>query len=344
MKLTPQQLPQHLSKQLAPIYFVSGDEPLLVQEACDAIRQQAQTQGYCERETHEVTQAFNWEQWISSYQSLSLFAEKRLIELRISGNKLGTQGSKCIKSYLENIPADIVLLIISAKLETSTQKTKWYQAIDAAGVVMPIWPIPLAQLPQWISQRLQQKQLQADKQAIQLIAENTEGNLLASAQIIEILSLLHTDKCITSEDVLAAISDGSRFSAFDLVDNSLLGHSHKASKILRSLREEGTDPYPILWALSREIRQLQRITTMITQGTPQLQAMKAMGVWQKRQAIVQAGLQRHKHTAWLAMLKQCAAIDQIIKGLKIGNPWDELLHLVLSLSGKPLLIRGSELI
>ena len=212
MKLPPAQLAKHLQGPLAPVYVVSGDEHLLCQEACDAIRGACRQQGFSERQVLNVETGFDWGQLIEAGASLSLFAEKRLLELRIPNGKPGDKGAAALLDYLARPAEDTVLLISLPKLDGSTQKTKWAKAlIDGKPVqFLQIWPVDAQQLPQWIRQRLSQAGLAADQEAVELIAARVEGNLLAAAQEIEKLKLLAEGGQVTTETVQAAVADSAR--------------------------------------------------------------------------------------------------------------------------------------
>ena len=230
MKLSPAQLGKHLQGTLAPIYVVCGDEHLLCQEACDAIRAATRAQGFSERQVFHVETGFDWGQLIEAGASLSLFAEKRLIELRIPNGKPGDKGAAALLDYLARPAEDTVLLISLPKLDGSTQKTKWAKAlIDGKDVqFLQIWPVDAAQLPQWIRQRLAQAGLSADQEAVELIAARVEGNLLAAAQEIEKLKLLADAGQISADTVQAAVADSARYDVFGLIDAALHGQAAHA--------------------------------------------------------------------------------------------------------------------
>ncbi|RPO60689.1 DNA polymerase III subunit delta [Pseudomonas aeruginosa] len=218
MKLTPAQLAKHLQGPLAPVYVISGDEPLLCQEACDAIRQACRERDFGERQVFNAEANFDWGLLLEAGASLSLFAEKRLIELRLPSGKPGDKGAAILQEYLQRPPEDTVLLLSLPKLDGSTQKTKWAKAlIDGnAAQFIQVWPVDVHQLPQWIRQRLSQAGLSASPEALELIAARVEGNLLAAAQEIEKLKLLAEGNQIDAATVQAAVADSARFDVFGL--------------------------------------------------------------------------------------------------------------------------------
>lgn len=332
-KLRPEQLGQALSKHIAPIYLVSGDELLLVQEACDAIRQAARNAGFSERELYHCDANFEWGQVLTAANSLSLFADKKIIELRLPTGKPGDKGGKILLEYAQSPASDNLLLIVTEKLDGATQKSKWFKAIEDAGVHIQVWPITAAQLPRWIGTRLQQAGLRADSNAIDLLASRIEGNLLAAAQEIEKLKLLTNDNIVSYEMMASVVADSARYDVFGLTDKALHGDARAAVKTLHGLKTEGTEPITILWALTREIRSLVQISLAIAQGKHFDWAAKQAGVWDKRQPLIRAALQRLKPAQLQQLLRKANGIDKAVKGMRNAEPWDELLDLTLNLAG-----------
>ncbi|MBE7927434.1 DNA polymerase III subunit delta [Pseudomonas saudiphocaensis] len=338
MKLSPAQLGKHLQGPLAPVYVVSGDEHLLCQEACDAIRAACRQQDFSERQVLNVETGFDWGQLVEAGASLSLFAERRLLELRIPNGKPGDKGAAALIDYLARPAEDTVLLISLPKLDGNTQKTKWAKAlIDGKQVqFVQIWPVDAAQLPQWIRQRLSQAGLAADQEAVELIAARVEGNLLAAAQEIEKLKLLAEAGQVTAATVQAAVADSARYDVFGLIDAVLLGHSEHVLRMLDGLRGEGVEPLFIMTMLAREVRQLANIALLHSQGTPLDRAFSQARppVWDKRRPLVSKALQRHDANSWQALLINAQLIDEQIKGQAPGDPWAGLANLCLQMSGR----------
>ncbi|MYM64653.1 DNA polymerase III subunit delta [Pseudomaricurvus sp. HS19] len=332
-KLRPDQLAAALKRQLAPVYLVCGDEPLLAQETCDQIRQQARANGFSERELYHADAGFDWEGLLTAANSLSLFAERKILELRIDNGKPGDKGSKALLEYCSNPSEDNLLLVVTPKLDGSAQRSKWFKAIESCGDVVQIWPIAGPQLPRWIEQRIQQAGLRADRHAVELLAARTEGNLLAAVQEIEKLKLLATDNFITAETVAGSVADSARYDVFSLIDRALHGDARGAVRTLQGLRGEGTDATVILWALAREIRTLNQILLQQQQGQPFDRAAQSQGVWDKRKPLVRGALQRLRLPQLNTLLRKANAIDKSIKGLRDADPWDELMDLTLNLSG-----------
>ncbi len=341
-RLRPEQLGASLAKGLAPVYLVSGDEPLLALEACDSIRRAARQAGFDERELYHGDSGFDWGQLLAAANSLSLFASRKILELRLPGGKPGDKGAKALIDYLQNPSTDNLLLIVTDKLDSAALKSKWCKAVEDTGIHLQIWPITPAQLPRWIGQRLQQAGLRADSSAIDLLASRVEGNLLAAAQEIEKLKLLADQGLVSHELMAAAVADSARYDVFGLTDKALHGDARGAVKTLHGLRAEGTDAISLLWALTRDIHQLNQIAQAQSQGKPFDQAARQAGVWDKRQPLMQTALRRLKPSQLQQLLRKARGIDSAIKGMRQADPWDELLELILNLAGVQSLTPANE--
>lgn len=337
MRLRFESLSSHVKQALLPIYWVSGDEPFQMDEACKQLRQAAQQQGFSERQVFHVDRGFDWSQLRQSADSLSLFAERKLIELRLPTGKPGTEGSKALQQYTAQAPDDTLLLIVSGKLEPAAQKSKWFTAVEKAGAVTQVWPIEAARLPQWLVRRLQIRGLQATPEALRLLSERSEGNLLAADQELEKLLLLYGPGKLDVPQVQAAVTDSARFDIFDLVDESLAGHSERLCRVLFGLRGEGVEPVLVLWALEREIRGLAQMARRCAEGASPDQAMASQRVWEKRKPLIRKALSRSQANQWERLLIQCGRLDRLLKGQAAGRTWDELLELALSMAGQPAL-------
>lgn len=333
MNIRFEDLSPQLQHGLLPVYIISGDEPLQLGEACDAVRQQARQQGFSEREVMHVEKGFDWEQFLAASNSLSLFAEQRLMELRLPTGKPGDKGSKALQEYARNPAPDTVLLLICGKIEKAAQNSKWYKALDKVGAGVQVWPVEAKMLPQWIKRRMQAKGLQPTVEAVDLLAERVEGNLLAAAQEIEKLLLLYGKGPIDFDAMADSVADNARYDIYALVDAALSGDSKRVVRMLMGLQAEGAETVLLLWALSREIRTLQAMAKQLETGERLEQVMAKARVWPKRKPWVTAGLRRHKSGVWMRLLQKAAAVDLIIKGRKTGNVWDELLQLALDIAG-----------
>ena len=333
MKLKPEQIPAHLQRTLAPIYLISGDEPLQIAEACDAIRARARETGCAERLLFNVESGFDWDALSQARDSLSLFAERRLVELRLPTGKPGEAGAKVLRDYAARPPGDDVLLVISGKIDKDAQRGKWFTALEQAGVVVQVWPLTVAQLPAWIERRMRAKGLQPSSEAVALLAERVEGNLLACAQEIEKLLLLHGTGAVDGAAVSAAVTDSARYSVYDLVDRALAGEGAAVTRVLHGLQGEGEEPVVVLWALAREIRSLAIMADAVQGGAGMEQVFNENRIWQNRKILVSGALKRSSPRSLRLLLRQAGRADRVIKGAAPGNVWDELLQLVLGLAG-----------
>jgi DNA polymerase-3 subunit delta len=332
MRLYPEKLADHLLQKLLPVYLVSGDEPLLLQECCDQIRQKARAENCNEREIIEGgVSNFNWQDILHSASNMSLFADRKLIELRLPSGKPGAEGSKALCEYLDIASGDDVLLIVSGKIDKQSTNSKWYKALDKAGVTVQVWPVDAKNLPRWLQQRVRNAGMSIDDDALRLLCERMEGNLLAAVQEVEKLKLLAADSKITMQTVTEAVSDNARYNLFDMADNALKGNASVSLRMLYGLRAEGTEPPVVLWALVREIRTLYEAQLDCDSGQSTQQALSSRRVWQNRMPLMQAALTRHNTHSLSLLLEQAARADGSIKGFADGKPWDNLSRLVITL-------------
>ena len=333
MRVRPEELARHLQKQLLPIYIISGDEPLLVQEATDLIRQSARAQGCSEREVIDASpKNFDWQEILVSATSMSLFSERKLVEIRLPSGKPGAAGSKALCAYVEMVGPDDVMLLITGKIDKQSMNSKWVKTLDKAGVVIQAWPIGARDLPRWLQQRIAGAGMTIDTDALQLLSDRVEGNLLAAVQEVEKLKLLNNDTHITAQTVTEAVSDNARYNLFEMVDSALRGDSTSSLRMLHGLRAEGTEPTVALWALTRELRTLQLVQAECKQGQNVQQALRSQRVWNNRMQLMQAAVTRHNKESLATILELAATTDGSIKGFAGGKPWDNLESLVLALS------------
>jgi DNA polymerase-3 subunit delta len=334
MRLRANQIKVSIEKKLAPVYLISGDEPLQLGETADTVRQTAKKFGYENREIFTVDASFNWNGFLESAGSLSLFADKKIIDLRIPSGKPGKEGAKAIVKYCERPPEDTLLLITAGKIAKASEKTAWFQALDKGGVVVQVWPLDGRDLMQWVQQRMQQKGLQADQAVFRLLTSRIEGNLLAAAQEIEKLYILFgSEKRLTEQDILDAVADSSRYDVFKLVDSALAGQTQRTHRILQGLKAEGVAEPVILWALSREARTLVKIKDLMAQGERRDSAYKKNQVWGNRQKLLDAALKRLSYQHLEKILLSAAIADCQIKGEAIGDVWVTFMDICLVFSG-----------
>lgn len=340
MQTKPEQLQRQLGQGLARCYLVTGDEPLLVQESADAIRAAARAGGCIERELLEINVAGDWQQLMQSAGALSLFADRKLIEVRLPSGKPGAEGSKALQEYLA-MDSDDVLLIVAGKIDRQSQRAKWYTALDKAGVIVTIWPVSPRDLPRWLGQRLGAAGLQIDKDALQLLAERIEGNLLAAVQEVEKLKLLAEDGKITIDTVLSSVLDNARYNPFGLADTALGGDARAALRTLRGLEAEATQPPVVLWALARDIKLLCQLDEDRRAGVAPDQAINQRGVWRSRAALVKNALNRHTTDSVTQLQSLALETDATVKGFHPGNPWDVLERIILLLALGPQILSAA---
>lgn len=333
MRVYPEKLHNELQRQLLPVYLVSGDEPLQQQECCDAVRSVAREQGCNEREIIDAgVNNFNWDALLHSSNSLSLFAERKLIELRLPSGKPGAEGSKALCEYLDTMSGEDVLLIIAGKIDKQSTNSKWYKAIDKAGATVQVWPVDAKNLPRWVQQRVRAAGMDIDRDALQLLCDRVEGNLLAAVQEVEKLKLLATDGRITLDTVTASVSNNARYNVFAMTDSALGGDAAASLRMLHGLRNEGTEAPAVLWALAREVRTLYAAQQQCDRGQSPQQALSAQRVWKTRMPLMQGALARHSSESLSDLVTFLCEIDGSIKGYAGGKPWDHLETLVARIS------------
>ena len=336
MRVAAHQLQAQLQKGLAPVYLLSGDEPLQMSEAADQVRRQAQSRGYSGREILEVDARFDWSRLLAEANSLSLFAEQRIIDLRIPSGKPGNEGSKALSDYAARPPQDVLLLITLPKLEKSQSASKWFKALDKLGVTVQIWPVEGVRLQPWIEQRMRGTGLTPAAEVIPMLAERVEGNLLAARQEIEKLLLLYGPGVITAEQLAESVADSARYDVFGLIDAALAGEVGRCVRILNGLQAEGTPEPVVLWALTRELRLLVSLAGEMAGGRSAQQAVGARReVWDKRKPLVTKSLQRLRPETLQRLLQRCGHTDRAIKGRECGDPWLLMRDIVTRMAGAP---------
>lgn len=306
---------------------------MLVQEALDAIRARAREQGFGSRELFVQTTGFDWDELRRAGGNLSLFAEKRIIELRLPTGKPGVKGSAAIAEFTADAGEDLMFIVSAPKLDRNSQNAKWVKALDATGGVTQIWPVGVRELPAWINDRMRRLGLQPDRDAVRLIADRVEGNLLAAQQEIEKLRLLHGEGPLTAEDADAAVADSSRFDVYKLVDAAVGGNAARAIRILGGVRTEGVEPVIVMWALTRELRMLAGLSDNLRAGMDLGSSMRKAGVWQNREALVRACIGRHQAATFYALLQLARRADAAAKGQLRADPWQLATQIVLELAG-----------
>lgn len=327
MNLRFNQLENQFKKGWLPAWLVSGDEPFQQGEACQLIRNKAREMGFDERKTFNTDTGIDWSDILNAAQSMGLFGGRTLIEIRLGNKRPDKTGSKILQDILANPSDDIAVLISSSKLDRRKDMgSKWVTAIDQCGALIEVWPVDANQLPQWINQRLQSRNLKADDDALALLSERSEGNLLACAQEIDKLSLLFEGQSISALQVQQAVGDSSRHSVFDLTD-ALQQGPDRTLYILEGLRAEGTEPAVILWALARETRMLDALAAGQRQG---------IRLPQQKMAALEHQARKLGAKQIAEGLVLASKADKTIKGMAAGEIWSLLTALALLLSGTTL--------
>lgn len=327
MKLSAEDLPRHLASGLKPLYVIHGDALLLSIEAADAIRAAARAAGYSEREVLTVEQGFKWAELRNSAQSLSLFSARKLVELRIPSGKPGVEGAQTLQDYCEQLNADTVTIITLPRLDKAAQDSKWFTALAAQGMVIAAEEIQLHALPAWIARRLQRQNQSAEPDTLAFLAERVEGNLLAAYQEIQKLALLFPDGHLSFEQVKDAVMDVARYDVFKLSEAMLAGDAARYARILDGLRAEGEATVLVLWALAEDIRALAKVSRAMQRNGNMASALRDARVWGVRQKLVERAVRRFSPAITERALRQAAQVDKVIKGLRHGDAWDELLQL-----------------
>ncbi len=329
MNVRPDQLRSMIAKKTYPVYMVSGDEPLQQMESLDVIRFFLKENDFLEREILDVDAQFDWQRLVDEAAAMSLFATRRIVELRLPSAKPGRQGSQILKQYLSQPPEDTVLIVNAGKIDANAKKSAWYKAIEQTGLVVQCWPVPAEKLAGWLKQRFTMRDMDADHEVLVYVSQHVEGNLLAANQEIEKLYLLLGPGKITYADVAEAVTSQSRYSVFELIDMLLTGNSVRVIKILTGLKAEGIVPVVVNWAIAKDIRLLSQAAVDVSSAD---YLLKRSGVWQSRVTMFKSCLSRHSQRSFQIMLKRCAYIDASSKGLIDANVWDEIESLCLRLA------------
>jgi DNA polymerase-3 subunit delta len=327
LRLNGDQLKAALGRSLARVYLVSGDEPLLVGEAADAIRAAAREAGFADRTVFVIDRTFDWDTLRQATQSLSLFAERRLFELRMPGGK-PDKGAASLIDFATRPPTDMMCLVVTEKLDSKTSETPWVRAFEQHGVWVRVWPVEAAALPGWLRARAAALKVEIEPAAAQLIVERVEGNLLAAKQELEKLALLANGQRVSADLVLRSVGDSARYDVFQLGEAAAAGDARRALRVLLGLKSEGVEPTLILWALVRELRGLwqARERSRLSSGG------RGSG-WNQAATPSSEALARIGKMPLARLLRQAHQADRILKGLSGGDPWTALIGLAAGMSG-----------
>ncbi|HET7688326.1 MAG TPA: DNA polymerase III subunit delta [Candidatus Macondimonas sp.] len=316
MKSGPEQLDATLQGGLAPIYVIGGDEPLLAEEAADAVRARARQAGFAERQVLFVEPGFDWSAFAGELASRSLFGDRRLVELRIPGGKPGEPGARALQAYAAAPAPDVLLLVLCGALDGTARNSKWYQALGQAGVAVQVWPVGAAELPAWIRGRAARAGLRIEPDALSLLVDRTEGHLLAAHQALAQLALLAGDDPVDEALVLATVGHQARFDVQSLAEAAIAGDVVRTRRVLFGLREEGLETPLILWAMARELRLLasHRPGSSWPGNMPP-----------RRRKALEQGLRRAPPQHWRELLVRGVRLDALAKGMLSGGLWAELI-------------------
>ena len=322
-----------MKTDLPSVTLVFGDEPLLIEETSDKVRNQALQLGYQERLVLTAETGFDWTRLTETTLGMSLFSERRLIDLRLPSGKPGDAGSKALIRYCESsIPDTALLLICPGRLDAAAKRSKWFKAVAQSGEVIEHKPITVAQLPAWIKSRVNAKGMDIERDAVALLVYYLEGNLLAAAQEIDKIALsVAQEGIIRATDVEDGITDNARFNVFVLIDHCLRGDATKALRTLKGLRQEGVEPVLIVWALAKQVRTLYRLATGLAAGQPKAQLFKTFGVWNTQIPLITSTLSRFTQDELVYLLRRIAHLDRVLKGRESENIWQMLGYVCLSL-------------
>lgn len=334
MQLTVDRLHERLRAQpLAPIYFFHGDEPLQLLECADAVRKRAFETGIEERRVYDAETGIDWQALADEGNALSLFASRRLFEIRLGERKPDKAGAEILEQLAARAQADDIVVVSAGKPDASVKKSKWFTALESQAVCVATRDLRGAALPEWLGRRAARFGKRIAPAAAELIADRVEGNMLAAAQEVEKLCLLVDAELINEDDVLGAVRDSARYDVFQLADAVVGGDLARALRIIRGLREEGTEPLLLNWALGRELRQMAGISHLVARGTPVDAALEQYRVWSNRKAAVKRALARFSTDDLMQLLAYANFIDTVVKGARSGEPWDEIEILTLKMGG-----------
>ena len=336
MKIYADRLPGELKKNLASAYIVSGDEPLLMQEAADQVRTAARAAGYLERDLFHVETGFKWEELKYSVNSMSLFGDRKMIDVRMNTAKPDDAGKKALQEVAEETGESSLLLLVMPRVDAGTQKTKWFSALEKLTVFVQVWPIEPRALPAWLEGRFRQAGLNPNKDAINLMAQRTEGNLLAAVQEIERLKLV-AGSDITAEMVAESVADSTRYDVFSLIDSALMGYGKRVVRMTQGMESEGIEVMYVVAMLARELRALEGMRQAMSRGASAQKVLQEHRVWKKREGPVRACLERNNLEQLQAAQLSLGRVDRMVKGVEAGDPWRELTGLLLGVAGVGLM-------
>ncbi len=331
MPLKAEQLPASLQRGLAPVYLIGGEEPLLLEECRDQIREAARAQGFIERELLQVESGFDWSE-LRQAAAPSLFASQKIIDLRLRTGKPGREGGKALTEWADTPDPNMVLLVSCEQWDAGSRKSKWAASLEKAGQRVDIWPIKAQELPRWLEHRMQQHGMQPEPEVLRILADRLEGNLLAARQEIDRLALIKGAGPVTAKDVMSVVADSSRFDAFALAEHMLGGNLQEGLRVAAGLKRMDTPLPMLLGALLREIKTTEAFRLAMRAGEQETAVFRRLNIWYNRQNTVRAAARRLNTRKLFEAFKLLSLIDRQSKGRAAGDPWQSLDKLLLQLS------------
>ncbi|MBT8041056.1 MAG: DNA polymerase III subunit delta [Xanthomonadales bacterium] len=328
MALRPEQLPSALERDLSPVYLLAGAEPLLLQECRDAVIRAAQERGYAERSVHEVSGKFDWNQLAEESSVPSLFSSQKILDIRLPTGKPGADGAKVLTAMAENPDPDLLLLVSSGEWSRAMRRLKWTGKLAQAGVLVEIWPVRPQELPGWIRTRMQRAGLKPDREAVALLAELVEGNLLAAQQEIDKLLMADRDPRVTVDDITRSVANSARFDAFRLVECALNGKLDECLRVASGLQRTGVAIQPVYAALYRELMVAADVSSAASSGEGEAAAFKRWRVWPARQGAIRQIMRRLPAEGFGTVFRTLSLIDRQSKGRAQGDAWQTLDRLL----------------
>jgi DNA polymerase-3 subunit delta len=331
MQIKADQLAGHLKRGLAPVYLVGGEEPLLLLECCDQIREAARAEGFVERELLHADANFDWSE-LRQAATPSLFASRKIIDLRLRTGKPGSEGARVLGEWAESPDPDMLLMVSCEHWDKNSRSSKWAASFAKAGVQIDIWPVTAQELPRWLEQRMRQHGMQPEPEVLRVLADRLEGNLLAARQEIDRLALSKGAGRVTLDDVMKVVADSSRFDAFALAEHMLTGNLRDGLRVAAGLKRMDTPLPMLLGALLKELRVVEAYALAMRNGENEAVVFRRLNVWQNRQNTVRVVSRRVGTEQIGAAFKMLSLVDRQSKGQAAGDPWQSIDTLLLRLS------------
>ncbi len=324
MKLSSNELAKHLAEAIHSIYFISGVEDLLIIESLDQIRKAAISNDFTDKVAFTVSGQFNWSEVDNCFKNQSLFGGKQFVEIHIPSSKPGKKGSEAITNLIANLPEDALLVVVAGKLEKSTKQAKWVKELLKHATVIDCQKVYLSQFSSWLQNRLTAYDLGIDRDALEMFVALTEGNLIVAKQSIERLLMMEVTGRVTMEDVSQCVADGAHFDLFQLTEAAIMRKPERVHRIFERLKSEGMRPEQMLAVLYWEIKNLMDASLDIDNGLSVKQAMQKANIWQSKQKIIGPYLASQPKEKIDQLVHQACKVDNVIKGVDLGSPWEEI--------------------